>query len=147
MQVKDIVAFGGPVVRIAEDEFAAGVTDELMERLFNEWNEAGSPVDHEKWIRARLSEIFICAGDRPKWPNDAQDWPEHEGMPMAFMGQLTVPAFQFPSGHRSSDCEIFVFGAPVGPPTSYRMTIKTIELFATLKNTRVTKIIKGVGDR
>jgi hypothetical protein len=140
----NFIKFGGPVVRIAEDEFSARASSELAAQLYNEWKSSGSPPDHEKWIRTKLAEIFVWVVHPPKWPRDAQEWPEHESSPMMFLGQLQIPEYSLPTGHKSPASILFVFGAPDGPPNEWSLITKTIDLLGTLKGAKITKVIRDV---
>lgn len=136
----DITTFGGLLIEIAEDEFAAGVSSDMLGRLHEEWKAAGSPKNLKEWIRSTLGGLFVCAGERPKWPRDVQDWPEREGKPMAFLGQLPVPEFGFPAGHKSSQSILFVFGTPDGPPGGWRLVTQTVHLLVTSKGEKKKKV-------
>lgn len=140
----DVMKFAGYVTQIAEDEFQAGASDELTDQLFEDWKSEGLPKDCASWIRGRLKNVFICANRLPQWPRDVQDWPEFDRKPMVFLGQFVVPEFMLPTGHKSPESWVFVFGAAKGPPTGWQMVTTAVKLFAPDVKGRVASFIKDV---
>ena len=138
------VKFGGEVIVLAEKEFGASPEEATIDSLYQDWKSNGEQVDRKKWIRASLSKRYICAAEKPKWPRDPQAWPEHDGKPMVFLGQIHVPKFAYSGGHETLGTIIFIFGAPEGTPDRWKSIIKTIELPDSFKGAKITKVIKDL---
>ena len=125
--------FRGLLIELGESEFGASPNFDIADSEFERWKSEGSPTDVPGWVRRRLSDIFPVAANRPVWPVRIHpSWQYHNGKPMVFLGQLELPRFVLSTGHKCTPIYVYVFGIPEGPPTGWKMIIKTVTLPASL---------------
>jgi hypothetical protein len=89
--------FCGMIGTVAEEEFAASLTDDreqtFAKALYEKYIAAGKPKNKKDWIKQELKTNFIYVRNPPAWieQTTTPTWPFFEGKPMVFIDQLIVP--------------------------------------------------------
>jgi hypothetical protein len=125
------IVFTGELNEIALKKYSASTigygADDFSERIYKEYIAAGSPKDRKQWIEKRLAGCFLCMAKKPKWKGEPT-WPYHQGEPMVFFHQFTIPLTarlslkgRFPMGET-----IYVFGSKTPPFPTEDESWKTV---------------------
>lgn len=123
--------FSGLANEVAESEFSASFTEDrdnnAIETLFAEFCQDGSPSDKRRWLRKRLPELFSCVDERPQWIESRPIWPFHNGQPMTFIRQISVPENDVTKSRVSSNVNLYMFGTRVDTEDGWVMEYRVIE--------------------
>lgn len=107
--------FCGFANTVAIEEFSASFDEaqssELQEALYREYVNDGRPRDKRQWLRTRLATLFKYATAPPAWIESSAQWPFLHGMPMTFVGQLTVSPDASSNIDLLQDAVLYIFAA------------------------------------
>lgn len=104
-----LTEFGGSAIGVAEDEFAASLSQEYIHDLYERFlatQQKGSP---KPWLRQVLVQEFLSTSARPRWQGLPQ-WPFLGKQPMVFLGQIDVPRNAVTESHAAPDETLYLFG-------------------------------------
>lgn len=128
--------FFGLANTVALKEFAACFDDDRDNsaclKLLQEYKAAGSPKDMRRWLRERLTSIFVCLTSRPNWVEPIPMWPFWNGQAMVFLGQFAVEENEVSSVHLAPNTVLFVFGIRVPIEGGWRMQYQIVEQHQSL---------------
>lgn len=130
--------FGADATTIAEDEFAASFNEdddnELIELLYKEYQQAGSPMKRKEWLRDRLAELFACVDQRPDWieRSSVPTWPFLGGRPMVFIRQFEVPRTEVSETQIVPLAMLYVFGVRSEQGEGWRTEYRVVEQLSDL---------------
>lgn len=123
--------FFSKIYSIGEDEFAAGFPgtegELLMEKMYGEFLDQGSPRDVKSWLRVRLAKDFLYLENLPKWIEDTCAWPFFEGRPMVFIHQFSVSETPFSEKEIAPGVELYIFGIRKTVANGWQMHYLTVE--------------------
>ena len=128
------IKFAGKITSIAEDEMSALVNDDEGDRftsaLWDEYVAQGKPKKLVAWLKAELQKHFLFVSKPPVWIEKLTipRWPFHDGKPMVFIEQVSVPETELTQTKLSAGSELYVFGArqPAADGTGHWGMIYTV---------------------
>lgn len=118
----DEIRFYGKAMIVANDLNASCQGDEakpFILRLFKEYSDAGKPKDVAGWLRERLTREFKSVNAAPRWIEREPQWPFHEGRPMVFISQASLPRNEITEALLAWGCEVYLFGARIPDPEGF----------------------------
>jgi hypothetical protein len=130
--------FGGRAISIAEKELSASFVDDddnqLIDTLYREYQDDGMPRKLNEWLRTRLSDLFACVDDRPKWIErlSLPRWPFKNGLPMVFIRQFEVPRTDVSESRVVPLAMLYVFGTRVNVETGWETEYCVVEQLSNL---------------
>ncbi len=130
--------FGGDATTIAEEELAASFNEDdhnqLIELLYEEYQQAGSPKKRKEWLRNRLAELFACVEQRPNWieRSSVPTWPFRDGLPMVFIRQFEVPRTEVSESRVVPLAMLYVFGTRVEQGEGWVAEYRVVEQLSDL---------------
>lgn len=128
-----MIDFGGDAIVIAERELDASFNDDggdrLHESLWAEYQQAGCPKNQKTWLRERLTQLFACVDQRPKWIESQSTpiWPFWNGRPMIFIHQFEVPQTDLTETLLSPSVMLYVFGTREVNEYGWEMKYRVIQ--------------------
>jgi hypothetical protein len=143
------VGFGAALIDVAEGELGASVSDDeddlFFNRLWQSYLDAGKPKRVKQWLREALKPFFKSLGKPPVWVEDTPTWPFSDGLPMTFVCQLELPAFELAGGQKMSPATLYVFVGAASDEDGHgwRAVFKCIEHHADDDDWEVVKVVRG----
>ena len=134
----DDYRFIGMANTVAMEEFSASFYDDTENQtcmgLLEEYKAAGSPKDTRKWLRDRLSSVFVCLMSRPIWVEGSPMWPFCKGQAMTFIAQTSVPECDVSKARLAPNSVLYLFGMRVPVENGWGMRYQVVEQHPSLSS-------------
>ena len=101
--------FNRALLGIVGERFQGCVDGTFLDRMYQTYQEEGSPEDLEGWLLKRLEQEFVWIERPPEWRLESE-WPLRNGVPTVFVTQYDVPDNEVAKMHYIGYETIYVFG-------------------------------------
>jgi len=133
-QQMERLKFGGKVQRVAEEDLAASFSElsepnlmALSDRLYANYEKAGSPRNWRQWIKEQLEPMFICVDERPNWVGNTPMWAFLNDKPMVFIKQVNVGNGNVENSAIAPNVVLYLFGIRVVNEHGWSMEYRVLE--------------------